>query len=497
MENDELRVILEDVIQIVAPKQHNELLGLDYESSGHIGFASSKDIQDLQNEDTNIRNEIQNVKSEIQGGVVSGIKGSAESEYRKGLVIITKTNIGLGNVDNTSDLDKPISRAVQFILNTKEDIANLKALAYKDSLNKSEVGLGNVDNTSDLDKPLSKAIIEALKLKEDKSNLGTLAYRDTLTKNEIGLGNVNNVAITQEQVSQIELNKNNISINKNDIDSIYSQLLNKVGVDKLGIANGVATLDSDGKVPSTQLPSYVDDVLEFGTKNLFPLVGESNKIYLDLTTNKVYRWSGTTYVEISPQIALGETNSTAYPGNKGKENAENIAKIISGETNLDKYLPKTGGVIDGELKFSDITYSRYTSIENDWIEIYYNGIQKLFINSSKMHFFDRSGTSKGEIDFEDGTFFGGDAGFYNFIAKSSNAKFYFQVEKGGFGFRHSDFNPVIYNNVGRFLEISTNGESYQYTLPEKNGVVAMLDDVDTKIASAIESSITNVLLGEY
>ena len=497
MENDELRVKLEDIIQIVAPKQHNELLGLDYESSGHIGFASSKDIQDLQNEDTNIRNEIQNVKREIQGGVVSGIKGSAESVYRKGLVNITKANIGLGNVDNTSDLDKPISRAVQFILNTKEDIANLKALAYKDSLKKSEVGLGNVDNTSDLDKPLSKAIIEALKLKEDKSNLGTLAYRDKLTKNEIGLGNVNNVAITQEQVSQIELNKNNISSNINDIDSIYSQLLNKVGVDKLGIANGVATLDSDGKVPSTQLPSYVDDVLEFGTKNLFPLAGESNKIYLDLTTNKAYRWSGTTYVEISPQIALGETNSTAYPGNKGKENAENIAKIISGEIILDKYLPKTGGVINGELKVGDVAYSNYISIKQNWIEMYYQGIQKLFINQSKMQFFDRTGTSKGNIDFEDGAFFGGYAIFDNIIVKNTGLNIYFQEEKGGYGFEPFNLNPVIYNNVGRFLEISTNGKKYKYTLPEKNGEVAMLDDVDTKIASAIESSITNVLLGEY
>lgn len=496
MENDELRVKLVDVIQIVAPKQHNELLGLDYESSGHIGFASSKDIQDLQNEDTNIRNEIQNVKREIQGGVVSGIKGSAESVYRKGLVNITKANIGLGNVDNTSDLDKPISRATQFMFNTKEDIANLKALAYKDSLKKSEVGLGNVDNTSDLDKPLSKAIIEALKLKEDKSNLGTLAYRDTLTKNEIGLGNVNNVAITQEQISQIELNKNNINNNINNIDSVYSQLLNKVGVDKLGIANGVATLDSDGKVPSTQLPSYVDEVLEFGTKNLFPLVGESNKIYLDLTTNKVYRWSGTTYVEISPQIALGETNSTAYPGDKGKTNAENIAKIISGETKLDSYLPKTGGTIVGNLEISD-NFGTYFSIKSNMLELFHQSQKRFFLNSTKMQFLNSSGGGVGSINFNNGTFSGNSANFNTYKSSTTGNVLYRDNEKGGFGFDSFDFNPVIYNNVGRFLEISTNGKSYQYTLPEKNGEVAMLDDVDTKIASAIESSITNVLLGEY
>lgn len=495
MENDELRVKLEDVIQIVAPKQHNELLGLDYESSGHIGFASSKDIQDLRNEDTNIRNEIQNVKREIQGGVVSGIKGSAESEYRKGLVNITKANIGLGSVDDTSDLDKPISRATQFMLNTKEDIANLKALAYKDSLKKSEVGLGNVDNTSDLDKPLSKAIIEALKLKEDKSNLGTLAYRDTLTKNEVGLGNVNNVAITQEQVSQIELNKNNINSNKNNIDSVYSQLLNKVGVDKLGTANGVATLDSDGKVPSTQLPSYVDDVLEFGTKNLFPLVGESNKIYLDLSKNRVYRWSGTTYVEISSQIALGETNSTAYPGNKGKENAENIAKIISGETNLDKYLLKTGGEIKSLLIKDDFAQS-YFSIKPNELSFVYNGIEQIFINNSHFWLFNQEGLQI-DLDRDSGTIRAKKINCESLGLTSSTAMFAYDETKGGFGFAPLNLNPRIYNNVGRFLELSTNGKAYQYTLPEKNGEVAMLDEVDRKIASAIESSITSVLLGEY
>lgn len=496
MENDELRVKLKDVIQIVAPKQHNELLGLDYESSGHIGFASSKDIQDLRNEDTNIRNEIQNVKREIQGGVVSGIKGSAESEYRKGLVNITKANIGLGNVDNTSDLDKPISRAVQFILNTKEDIANLKALAYKDSLNKSEVGLGNVDNTSDLDKPLSKAIIEALKLKEDKSNLGTLAYRDTLTKNEIGLGNVNNVAITQENVNQININKQDITNINTNIDNINKSLDDKINKSLLGSSNGVATLDSDGKVPSTQLPSYVDDVLEFGTIALFPLVGETNKIYVDTTTNKTYRWSGTTYVGISPQIALGETNSTAYPGDKGKTNAENIAKIISGEIKLDSYLPKTGGTINGNLEISD-NFGTYFSIKSNMLELFHQYQRRFFLNSTKMQFLNSSGGGVGSIKFDDGTFSGNNASFNTYKLTSTGNVLYRDNEKGGFGFNPFDFNPVIYNNVGRFLEFSTNGKSYQYTLPEKNGEVAMLDDVDTKIASAIESSITNVLLGEY
>ena len=94
-----------------------------------------------------------------------------------------------------------------------------------------------------------------------------------------------------------------------------------------GSNNGVATLDSTGKVPSSQLPSYVDDVLEYEDFAHFPVTGETGKIYVAKDTNKQYRWSGSTYVEISESLALGETSSTAYAGNKGKANADNIAVI--------------------------------------------------------------------------------------------------------------------------------------------------------------------------
>lgn len=94
-----------------------------------------------------------------------------------------------------------------------------------------------------------------------------------------------------------------------------------------GVAGGFASLDGSGKVPAAQLPSYVDDVLEGymsggkfysdeGKKKEVPL--ESGKIYVDLTTNKTYRYSGTQLTEISASLALGETASTAFAGDKGK-----------------------------------------------------------------------------------------------------------------------------------------------------------------------------------
>lgn len=197
------------------------------------------------------------IKAITDGGVVTGVKGSSESAYRKGTVNITATNIGLGNVNNTSDANKPVSTAQQTALNLKEDKANLKALAYKDSLAKADVGLGNVSNDA--------------------------------------------------QVKRTEM----------------------------GTASGVATLDTSGKVPASQLPSYVDDVLEYDTQAAFPATGEAGKIYIAKDTNKTYRWGGTAYTEISASLALGETSSTAYAGNKGKQNAEDIAALKTKTTSIE------------------------------------------------------------------------------------------------------------------------------------------------------------------
>ena len=73
-----------------------------------------------------------------------------------------------------------------------------------------------------------------------------------------------------------------------------------------------------GKVPTSQLPSYVDDVIEYANIAAFPATGETGKIYVALNTNLTYRWSGTAYVEISKSLALGETADTAYRGDRGK-----------------------------------------------------------------------------------------------------------------------------------------------------------------------------------
>lgn len=91
---------------------------------------------------------------------------------------------------------------------------------------------------------------------------------------------------------------------------------------ELGLATSSQLTDKadlvDGLVPANQLPSYVDDVLEYANLASFPLLGEASKLYIAIDTNLVYRWSGSTYTVTSSSLALGETLSTAYRGDRGK-----------------------------------------------------------------------------------------------------------------------------------------------------------------------------------
>ena len=241
--------------QLIQKKAADEYLLLHPETDAEVVKLAATGITA-----TNVKAALLELKDAITaitgGGVVTGVKGDSETAYRLGNVNITKANIGLGNVDNTSDANKPVSTAQQTALNAKEDKTNLKALAYKDSLGKTDVGLGNVTNDA--------------------------------------------------QVKRSEM----------------------------GVASGVATLDESGKVPTSQLPSYVDDVLEYDSQTAFPSTGETGKIYVAKDTNKTYRWGGTDYVEISASLALGETSSTAYAGDKGKANADAITAITKGTTKV-------------------------------------------------------------------------------------------------------------------------------------------------------------------
>ena len=168
-------------------------------------------------------------------------------------------------------------------------------------------------------------------------------------KNYFKIENGNQVTIAQDggvdPTFTIGSGRYGVTLDKqgvtNDGLTIYwsNQIINQTGkpyyldTRLLGLRNGVASLDANGKIPTYQLPSYVSDVLEFRSFDRFPTTGEVNKIYIALDTNKTYRWGGTVYVEIGSSLALGETSETAYAGDKGKRNADNITALQSEKLN--------------------------------------------------------------------------------------------------------------------------------------------------------------------
>lgn len=145
-----------------------------------------------------------------------------------------------------------------------------------------------------------------------------------------------------------------------------------------------ATLDDDGKIPASQLPSYVDDVVEGYLYNgqfyaeeshTTVMIPQSGKIYVDLPTSKEYRWSGTQYSIISESLALGETAETAYAGNKGKQNADDIANILDGTTAVSK---ATNSIVNSDGSYSGFTIDNNGVLKIDNIII----PQKILVASS-------------------------------------------------------------------------------------------------------------------
>ena len=138
------------------------------------------------------------------------------------------------------------------------------------------------------------------------------------------------------------------------VPSSQLDLSSKLDASLKGANNGVAELDSSGKVPTSQLPAYVDDVVDgyyYNDKfweedtHTTEIPGESGKIYVDLDTNKTYRWSGTTFVVIASDLALGETSSTAYRGDRGAAAyAAAVTNVESTPSSGSSNLITSGGV---------------------------------------------------------------------------------------------------------------------------------------------------------
>lgn len=274
--------------------------------------------------------------SESGSSLVQSVAG------RIGNVLLTKSDVGLNNIDNTSDANKPVSiaqaAADTAIQNTAAQDATTKSDATKAysiqrgnhtgtqssstisdfssavstaspvksvasktgivTLTKQDVGLSNVDNTSDNNKPVSTAqasadtavLVAAETLATEKSSNAQLyaIQRSNHTGTQ---------AISTVSGLQTELNNKANSVHNHD-DRYYTETEINTFLSGKQASGNYATLVG-GLVPASQLPSYVDDVLEYVNLAAFPTTGESSKIYVAQENNKTYRWAGSFYVEIS------------------------------------------------------------------------------------------------------------------------------------------------------------------------------------------------------
>lgn len=183
---------------------------------------------------------------------------------------------------------------LQNALNLKAPINSPTFTGTVSGITKGMVGLGAVDNTSDLDKPISTATQTALNNKQpldgDLTSIAALSGTFGLLKK------------TANNSYTIDTNTYLTEITSSDVTDALGYTPENVA--NKGVNNGYASLDGGGKVPSSQLPSYVDDVIEVSSFGTLPTTGETGKIYITLDTNKIYRWTGSVYVEVSSSAAV-------------------------------------------------------------------------------------------------------------------------------------------------------------------------------------------------
>lgn len=152
------------------------------------------------------------------------------------------------------------------------------------TLSKSDIGLNSVDNTTDADKPVSTAQRQAL---DQKSNINHIHVSTDITDFDSAVrANISTEIIAGSGISILfETNPDKVILSTSNFQP----------------AGDYATL-VDGRVPAGQLPSYVDEIQEYAASGNFPAVGSQNVIYRDSNSGSLYRWSGTTYISMSTTI---------------------------------------------------------------------------------------------------------------------------------------------------------------------------------------------------
>jgi hypothetical protein len=329
----------------------------EYLTASNIKVDSSKTGTTATNVESalkELKEEIKSTADEVKDGVVTGIKGSEETDFRKGQVEITKENIGLGNVLNVGSYSKEESDnkyQVQGDYATRSEIPTTLPASdvyswakepTKPSYDKSEIGLGNVDNTSDADKPISTATQQAL------DNVIEIAEGKTKT---YVIEVANNTSFnSQEDTIRLLFTSNIITISG---ETILGESL------KVGDIIIVKDLDVPDRYVGKKNEGEVLNYLDF-------YILETQKVDLS-------------------DYALNEEIVKIKDGNTIVKKAEQDG---SGNNIVDTYMPKSGGTFNGSvtlhknsiadklllhengyIKIEDMMYSGTTTILSSKIDL--------------------------------------------------------------------------------------------------------------------------------
>lgn len=269
----------------------------------------------------------------------------------EGGVNLTKGDVGLGNVDNTSDQDKPLSIAMVRALSSKADKSttiNNKPLDRNIVITKQDLSLGNVDNTSDLEKPISTRTQEALNNKIDKSPTHGLVSKEDIKK-------LSDLPTNDELTGKFR----NLDNTRSKIDSHVSNTRNPHSVtkDQVGLGNVDNTSDLEKPI-STRTQEELDKKV-----NLADLVGLTKKVSdLEESVNLINQSMESLKPELLDRMTYGIRINTASPNFSCTEiGSYSLRKdlpvhskirgcILSDQGEVVKYLPDTNweaGDVDG------------------------------------------------------------------------------------------------------------------------------------------------------
>ena len=197
-----------------------------------------------------------------------------------------------------------------------------------------------------------------------------------------------------------------VVVNKSDVGLGNVANVEQIPLSQKSVANGVCPLDSDAKVPSAYLPSYVDDVIEgyyvdgthfySDSSHTALITGEAGKLYTDLTNNKTYRWGGSTYVEISASLAIGTTSGTAGDGGVLNTHVNNSTIHITSAERTSWNAKQDTNVTLSAPTETDTQTGGGTATITAFLQVIVNNIKSLF---SKMSNHTHNGTDSQKISF--------------------------------------------------------------------------------------------------